>query len=623
MRKPNSQETQEAVEFASFLWCRALTPAERLTASNWIARHFKHGSSEEDFDFDRFPWLREPADSSTDYRIEESLLLCPPQVGKSLLAEATICFYIKEDPGDLTAYTHTIPEAKKWAEERVMPAIRRCQPLQALRPAERGKERTSEILFPHMVLEVAPANETSTQRRSRRLVVCDERWLWEPGRYDNAKRRTSSPNFDGRRKILSFSNSGKYESDTEGQWRASNQRYSHSYCPECGNAAPFKFSESKCRRVPATIKGFTLEWAENAVTRPSGVWDIEEVLKTVRLDCPHCHKKFEDTPRVRELLRRGFHYVTLNPKASAKSWGWAVSGVAVYPWADLVKQFLNAMMQLDLGDTSALEEFTLKGLNEPWSDDVIFDNTTNSTGDYEMNEEPWADSDFAAMTCDVQELAPYFWFVIRDWCNDGRSRLRSCGFAYTWEELRALQMKHQISDRFVHIDGNYDTANVHQKCAEYNWIVLRGRDEDSFLHTKDLQVPVRRYFSEPKLIDPAIGTDQQGNPYRRRAIEIQWANTPVKDNLARLFGGKGVYYGVPRNVPQNYLNHMQSERKKVAETRGTVEIRRWVKIGKRPNHLWDCEAMQIVFALMKGPLRRQQQPPPPPNDTPPPENSGS
>jgi hypothetical protein len=93
-----------------------------------------------------------------------------------------------------------------------------------------------------------------------------------------------------------------------------------------------------------------------------------------------------------------------------------------------------------------------------------------------------------------------------------------------------------------------------------------------------------------------------------------WADTPVKDILARLFSGRGAYYGIAKDVPQFYMSHMQSERKGIAKMQAGKEIRRWMKVGKRPNHLWDCEAMQIVFALIKGPLRQVGEEP---TETPP------
>lgn len=607
MRQNLQVDFEEVKNYVDTTLRFALIPSDQLTPAQWSERHFKHGPNAESFDLDRFPFLREPLDCISDYRIEEQLLICPPQVGKSLTAEAAICYFIVEDPGDIVAYTHTIPLAKMWSEQRVMPSIRKCALIAPLLPNDPKKMRVLEILFPHMVIEVAPANLTSTQQRSRRIVICDERWLWESGRYDNAFRRASSPNYDGRRKIISFSNSGDYESDVEVQWRGSDQRVLFSKCPACDREATYKFSAKKCRRVPESVPGFSIHFEENVITRTNGIWNINEVVKTVRLVCPHCSADFEESPKHRVKLRRGMHYVALNPGASSKSRAWSVSGVAVYPWPDLVKQFLNANQQLDLGDDKAMREFMLKGLNEPWSEDVIFDLTTNATGDYEMTGEVWEDSDFGAMTIDYQELAPYFWFVIRDYKATGPSRLRKCGFAHTWDQMREIQQKESLPDRFVHCDCGYRPDEVYQRCASWGWIAFRGRPEDYFIHSRKLDRPVRRYFSEMRLVDPAIGTDQQGR--RRRAIEIMWADTPVKDILARLFGGKGIYFGVPRDVPQFYMNHMASERKSVVETRGNREIRRWVRLGKRPNHLWDCEAMQIVFALIKGPLRMASEQP--------------
>ena len=603
-------DPDELESYRRTTWLVSFMPRDQLPASEWMTRNFKHGANLEAPDFDRFPWLREPADCITDYRVEEQLFLAPPQVGKSLVAEGSICFFIVEDPADIVAYTHTIELAKDWGEKRIMPEIRGCPACRPFLPQDPKAMRKTELLMPHMVLEVEPANETQTQSRSRRIVICDERWLWEAGRYDNAKRRASSPNFEGRKKILSYSNSGIYESDVESQWRTSDQRILVSDCPTCGKWAPFKFSEKRCRRVPANFPAFTIRFDENATTRPNGVWDLDEVVKTIRLVCPNCSAAFEDTPKVRVALRRKMRYEVFNPRASMKSRAWAVSGVAVYPWEDLVKQFINAMQQLDLGDPAALKEFILKGLNEPWSDDVIFDQTSNPSGDYEMTGEPWAEATCAAMTIDVQELAPYFWFVIRDWADNGRSRLRRCGYAHTWDEVKDISEKENLPARFVHCDVTYKPDEVYQHCARWGWIAFRGRPEDFFTHRVEdpngTVRSIRRYFSERRLVDPAIGTDQQSGPNstrRSRAIEFMWADTPVKDVLFRLFGGKGVYFGVPKDAPQYYLNHMSSERKIVAETRGNREIRRWKQVGKRPNHLWDCEAMQIVFALIKGPLR--------------------
>ena len=118
-----------------------LRPPERLKPSDWVSRHFRHGPQAEIFDFERFPWLKEPIDCAADYRVAEQLLIAPPQVGKSLAAEAIICQKIVEDPADIVAYTHTQEMADDWGEKRIIPSIRRCRPSSKLLPTEPSTAR--------------------------------------------------------------------------------------------------------------------------------------------------------------------------------------------------------------------------------------------------------------------------------------------------------------------------------------------------------------------------------------------------------------------------------------------------------------------------------------------------
>ena len=599
---------QTESEIVGGLWTQEWLPPERLSVSGWTEKHFRTGANKEPLDLDRAPWLREFLDCASDYTCEEQLFLGSPQVsGKTVSLEAIIAYYVANDPADLRAYTRTMEMAKDWAEKRLLKIAENVEPVRALLPAERTRIRTTEILFAHMVLEVAAANESNLQSVSRRIVVCDERMLWEAGAYEDAKRRTSAIAFNGRRKMISASNSAAYEADVELQWRTSDQRVWHACCPQCGHAAPFKFSEKKCRRVPDSIKGFTLKWEESSVTKPGGRWAIDEVVKTVRLVCPHCRHEMRDEPRTRVLLNRSGHYVPLNPHASAKSRAWAVSGVANHDWGYLVRNFLLANEALSLGDIAPMRKFVERDLNEPWSEDGAFEVITRPEGDYAETGEPWDETAYTAMTVDVQELAPYFWYIVQDWAADGRSRLRRYGSAMGWAELREIQQREGIPNRYVHVDSGHKPGETYEQCCRYGWLALKGTDEKDFVWpAKGLgKKPVRRYFSQPRWRDPGLGTKSQN---AQRAVEYLWANEPIKDLLDRLYrpreGQHAVYYGVPRDVRQEFLDQMSSETKKVVATRGAKEIKAWRRIGKRPNHLWDCAAMQLVFASIRGLLAR-------------------
>ena len=76
-----------------------------------------------------------------------------------------------------------------------------------------------------------------------------------------------------------------------------------------------------------------------------------------------------------------------------------------------------------------------------------------------------------------------------------------------------------------------------------------------------------------------------------------WSNLNLKDSLARLRRNQdpanGVTWEVPDDIPDEYLAQMESEHR-------TKEKGKWIwlQIGNRPNHYFDCEAMQTAAATM-------------------------
>jgi hypothetical protein len=55
---------------------------------------------------------------------------------------------------------------------------------------------------------------------------------------------------------------------------------------------------------------------------------------------------------------------------------------------------------------------------------------------------------------------------------------------------------------------------------------------------------------------------------------------------------------VPDDAPNEYLRQIDSEQKREVVSSITKQTDyRWVKV-RKDNHAWDCEAMQVVAALM-------------------------
>jgi hypothetical protein len=102
-------------------------------------------------------------------------------------------------------------------------------------------------------------------------------------------------------------------------------------------------------------------------------------------------------------------------------------------------------------------------------------------------------------------------------------------------------------------------------------------------------------------IDPGQGTSKQG---RLKVVPLfHWSNPTCKDILANLRDGNGAEWLAYAEAGEDYQAQMFSEKKVQRHDRVGQVVYEWRKIGKRQNHLWDCECMQIVAALMGRVLR--------------------
>jgi hypothetical protein len=69
--------------------------------------------------------------------------------------------------------------------------------------------------------------------------------------------------------------------------------------------------------------------------------------------------------------------------------------------------------------------------------------------------------------------------------------------------------------------------------------------------------------------------------------------------LFRLRTGDGVAWEIPADVPRDWLNQIDTEVLKERPDKDGKPETRWVRI-QRDNHAWDCEAMQVVAAMIVG-----------------------
>jgi len=95
-----------------------------------------------------------------------------------------------------------------------------------------------------------------------------------------------------------------------------------------------------------------------------------------------------------------------------------------------------------------------------------------------------------------------------------------------------------------------------------------------------------------------VGSDSLKAPY------FFYSNEGVKDKLASLRQPEATpAWEVPRDVSADYKKQMIAEHKKDVVNATTKQVQqRWVKIGGRPNHFWDCECIALASAMLAGVL---------------------
>lgn len=588
-------------------WRQAFEPLERISLPDFAKKYVKVGAKKADFDLDFFRWLIEPMELMPDFRVPMQAQIMAAQLGKGRSAEAGVPFFVVHEPADITWYGMTNEKATEYSEERLMPTLLNCEPVQKYRPVNnRHKERTSAIVMDHMRVEVLGANETNTQSRTRQIIFCDECHLWESGMLASAISRTSAPNFVGRRKVIITSTAGDEDCDLERYWDTCDQRCWHVRCPnpECNEAHPLALSRDYCRRVPKHVPVFFLKWDENDQTRPGGsTWDMEAVKKTVRYVCPSCAHEFRETPEIMRKLRESGHYVPMNPMASKEKVGFWVPRMAAGEWAALVEKFLKCVQEMRMGDDSNLREFMLKDLAEKWIIGGSEVAEVRASSDYYLAEPPEAfqwDKEFARfMSVDRQALAPSFWYLVQAFSLNGESRWVECGHCNTKEEIEAIAAKHGLIGKKsvqVGVDAGWEADDTWEWAARNRWYAFRGDDVVSYRHPRPGKKAVLKYFSQRMIRRVGVGGKERLNV---SCIEFMWSNISIKNFLSRLKSGNGLYYGIAKDIPKEFVDHLDSEYKK-GEVKGSKTIYRWIRKGKRPNHLWDMACLNLVAAFMAG-----------------------
>ena len=544
-----------------------------------IPGHFKSANS---------PWVREAMEAMSDPDIRLVSIVAPVQSSKTIGAELCLCYIVANFPGPCLWLSQTDADAKDQAEARLHKLFSECDAVKKLFPADRHKKKTQTIFFSNgMTLWVLGAHAKSNlQSRSIRWLIGDETWQWPSGHMQQAEARVTAFGWLG--KCIFLSQGGTENDDTHRKFETTDMREWEFKCPKCGKYQPYKWSN--------------IEWDKN-YRDGEGRMDFAKVRSSVRLVCEFCKHEIADSDANRKLLNSSAKFVPQNPNAPATKAGFHWNSLASMSWGELAEMYLRAKESCRRGDMEDLKNFYQKRLALPWGD-LEEDFTLDiSPSGYRMGDDWESEGAVGAkgavlppphenknrvrlrfLTVDVQ--MDHFYAVVRSWACDASSRLVYCAKLQTWEDVEILQNRFGMFPQLVFVDAGYSTFEVYRNCAKHNWTALMGDGRRDFPHRVNGKI-TQRFYSTAR--HPLVSD--------RKCRMHYWSNLGIKDTLARLRSNQnpdeGSTWEVPSDVPEEYLKMLDSEQR--VKKGNSWE---WRQIGKRPNHYWDCEAMQVCAAYM-------------------------
>lgn len=437
-----------------------------------------------------------------------------------------------------------------------------------------------------------------------RFVFADECRKWGPGILQQIEKRTRTyPNC----KRFKFSTPDKSGSEFHLDFLAGSQHEWFFLCMGCGKEIHLS--------PPKTFE-MLVRWNTNETTKPGGKWDVDQVAKTLGLECTSCHYRHHDLVEVRTHIATRGYWKQLNPIATREHFSCRYN--AFLPtwikWIDIWKEFQGANELRKIGNIEPLKVFVTETLVEFWDEqehvmDIVGERPV-ATYSFADVGTVWGDLRFLTVDVQMHDL----WGVVRGWMRDtAESKLLWAGRIETFDQVEVLREKYGIPAPHrkangkwtwpkVFIDCKYERREVYKRCCEHKWMAVEGMDSESFpwVHAGKT---TQRIYSRAIPQDPGLGRVEQG---ARTCPLVKFSDPGSQEILDRLKDGKGALWEVPSDVPEFYWKQLHAEVRAEVVNKQTGKTEWKYKQIRRDNHLRDCEKIQVVAASMAGILRKNE-----------------
>mgnify|MGYP000093949763 FL=1 len=564
---------------------------------DWLEKNVKnvpYSPQPGPFRIESTPYLAPILRALQDPEVETIVVQGNVQSGKSMVLELWSAFVPSRTPGPMLLLQDIDLNAQDWQQTRLRPLWENTPSTrERISDIDRNKWHTTQ--FQRNTTWVLGANnERNLQRRSIRFLGGDECWQWPKGHLKQAQARRTAFTWQGKSVFVS---QGGVDADEFTELFHSTDRGEWSFkCVKCGTRQAFEWVQIKYPEAAKTAQG----------------WNYDLLRAGCTYECKCCKHRYEDRNSVRAEMIKDAEYVSQNPSAPKGRRGFHFNAMTMLwglSWGDLAVECVESAQSFDLGgDESKRKDFKQKRLALPWSDEPDDGSGEVLPSGYLMNVE-WTEeganylgklvappfdplivdtdkfSKLRFLCVDVQRKG--FFCLVRSWSIDGKSRLILWEYVDTWEQVRELQIKNKVSPVFTFVDSG-DGPNmeeVYKNCANYSWNATKGSGNTDFPWRVQTPYGIKvayRPYSPAKVVQ--VG--------KHSCRVFQFSNLVLKDTLSRL--RRAGHHTYAQDAGEEYRKQMQSEHRTRTESGKPI----WVQIGERPNHLWDCETMGILPALM-------------------------
>jgi DNA-directed RNA polymerase subunit RPC12/RpoP len=598
-----------------------LEPPPNLSVSEWaeqnvvipIGRETYHGP----VDFADAPYVREPLDCYRDLSVRVLTTVWGTQCLKTTMQRCGTMWRVVNRPAPcLWLLPNEKMVATPFSKNRWQPWLLECKATSALLPrtksglVDRKSFSTLEQTFTNGMPILfrgshSAANVASTPIVLLNLDEIDKYQLeseFEPGALENVKERVKNAKFS-----LTVQSSTPTLAEI-GIWREflfSDQRYFEVPCPRCERRIVLRF------RVDTKEHGMCgLRWYEKdeqEVKFADGRWDLKAVAQAAHYKCQLCGEAIHNIER-RPMIRAGI-WRPHNPQAKSDHRGYHLSSMYSLISDECTFQALAATWCEKQKDRQERRKFVNSTLAEPWNMQQAFDEDRIKRSEYEILSTQITPGRERYMTVDFQ--LNHFWVVIREWAPItpehpfGESWVLFADRVETKQDVEEYRKQYGVpkAESFLDCAGRMNPAG--QIINEFGWLGMMGAQPPSkfFNHRVDQFRTVQRVYSETEYRDAHQGSRQQNRSPLNEFPFIKWSKDPIREHLKGLMA-KTIGQGTPiwhthANVHPDYQRHMNAH---VMERRhnGRIWQTFWRELPGVPDHLWDCECMNAVRAVMKG-----------------------